>query len=295
MSPSTTSMRRFAGGLQLHTTDLDDIKLDDAGKPSKRPAPAPPLPHAAPVSLVAYPHSPANVPASRGPVPMPSAASWMMPSPPAWVHTPPPLPPSPPPPHPLPPTTINTLHPLATHLEERMGSHGYLPGVPVDSLNDWEMQKYKERSFSPASSHSSEQTGLSSPKVGYVWNIFCVCGTITPTTNRSYQVNNIFHCDFCFAWCFQHFSAWCLQHFFKKIQINSNPAFKTYIFSLFVQWDRCLSCNVDIFLLDVCLFQCIYISVFSPWLCSKWLVDSVCFVLFWGGWNGEISFWLYEK
>ncbi|XP_060131999.1 harmonin isoform X3 [Zootoca vivipara] len=162
VSPSATSVRRFAGGLQLHTTDLDDISLDDVGKPPKRPAPPPPLPHATPVFPGTYPPPPPSVPAPRGPPPMPSTAvSWIAsPSSPSWVHAaPPPLsPPSSPPPAPAP-----ILHPV--HLEERVGSHSYQPNGPADSMNDWEMKSYKGRSFSPISSQTSEQTYLSSPKV----------------------------------------------------------------------------------------------------------------------------------
>lgn len=165
VSPSATSMRRFPGGLQLHTTDLDDINIDDASKPPKRPAPPPPIPHAAPVSSVSYPHSAPNVPPARGIAPMPSPTTWMTPPPSTWVHAPPPPRPPPSPPPPPPPPTIGSLHSLPTHLEERMGSHSYQPAGPGDPLNDWEMKNYKGRSFSPVSSQSSEQTYLSSPKV----------------------------------------------------------------------------------------------------------------------------------
>ncbi|XP_052667011.1 harmonin isoform X2 [Harpia harpyja] len=66
-SPSATSMRRFAGGLQLHTTDLDDINLDEVDKPKQRVAPPPlPPPTVTPASS-AHPLPTSNVPLSRGP------------------------------------------------------------------------------------------------------------------------------------------------------------------------------------------------------------------------------------
>ncbi|XP_069659827.1 harmonin isoform X3 [Haliaeetus albicilla] len=66
-SPSATSMQRFAGGLQLHTTDLDDINLDEVDKPKQRVAPPPlPPPTVTPASS-AHLLPTSNVPLSRGP------------------------------------------------------------------------------------------------------------------------------------------------------------------------------------------------------------------------------------
>ncbi|XP_029894638.1 harmonin isoform X2 [Aquila chrysaetos chrysaetos] len=66
-SPSATSMRRFAGGLQLHTTDLDDINLDEVDKPKQRVAPPPlPPPSVTPASS-AHPLPTSNVALARGP------------------------------------------------------------------------------------------------------------------------------------------------------------------------------------------------------------------------------------
>lgn len=62
-SPSATSMRRFAGGLQLHTTDLDDINLDEVDKQVAAP---PPPPAVAPVSP-GHPLPTSSVPLPRGP------------------------------------------------------------------------------------------------------------------------------------------------------------------------------------------------------------------------------------
>ncbi|XP_062351335.1 harmonin [Cinclus cinclus] len=65
-SPSATSMRRFAGGLQLHTTDLDDINLDEVDKPKSRaPPPPPPPPPTVTPAPPAHPPPASNAP--RGP------------------------------------------------------------------------------------------------------------------------------------------------------------------------------------------------------------------------------------
>ncbi|NXF28590.1 USH1C protein, partial [Nyctibius bracteatus] len=66
-SPSATSMRRFAGGLQLHTTDLDDISLDEVDKPKQRVAPPPPPPPTVTPASSTHPLPTSNVPLSRGP------------------------------------------------------------------------------------------------------------------------------------------------------------------------------------------------------------------------------------
>ncbi|NXH25526.1 USH1C protein, partial [Myiagra hebetior] len=86
-SPSASSMRRFAGGLQLHTTDLDDINLDEVDKPKQRappPPPPPPLPTVTPAPP-AHPLPASSVP--RGPAlsvtPAPQVTSGS-----AWMHVP---------------------------------------------------------------------------------------------------------------------------------------------------------------------------------------------------------------
>ncbi|XP_051477583.1 harmonin isoform X3 [Apus apus] len=66
-SPSATSMRRFAGGLQLHTTDLDDINLDEVDKPKPHVALPPPPPPTVTSASSAHPLPTPNVPLSRGP------------------------------------------------------------------------------------------------------------------------------------------------------------------------------------------------------------------------------------
>lgn len=60
-------MRRFAGGLQLHTTDLDDINLDEVDKPKQRVAPPPPPPPIVTPGPSAHPLPTSSVPLSRGP------------------------------------------------------------------------------------------------------------------------------------------------------------------------------------------------------------------------------------
>ncbi|XP_074441917.1 harmonin isoform X5 [Larus michahellis] len=86
-SPSATSMRRFAGGLQLHTTDLDDINLDEVDKPKQRVAPPPPPPPIVTPGPSAYPLPTSNVPLSRGPaLAVTPASQQLAPSPPTQRH-----------------------------------------------------------------------------------------------------------------------------------------------------------------------------------------------------------------
>ncbi|XP_010012057.1 PREDICTED: harmonin [Nestor notabilis] len=87
-SPAT-SMRRFAGGLQLHTTDLDDINLDEVDKPNQRvaPPPPPPPPPTVPSASSAHPLPTSNVPLSRGPaLSVTPASQKLAPSPPTQRH-----------------------------------------------------------------------------------------------------------------------------------------------------------------------------------------------------------------
>ncbi|XP_064571014.1 harmonin isoform X1 [Zonotrichia leucophrys gambelii] len=73
-SPPAASMRRFAGGLQLHTTDLDDINLDEVDKPKQRaPPPPPPPPPTVTPALPAHPPPASNAP--RGPALLVTPAS----------------------------------------------------------------------------------------------------------------------------------------------------------------------------------------------------------------------------
>ncbi|XP_010135781.1 PREDICTED: harmonin [Buceros rhinoceros silvestris] len=83
-SPSATSVRRFAGGLQLHTTDLDDINLDEVDKPEQHvapPLPPPPLSVTPASSGHLFPTLP------RGPaLSVTPASQQLAPSPPTQRH-----------------------------------------------------------------------------------------------------------------------------------------------------------------------------------------------------------------
>ncbi|XP_009079426.1 PREDICTED: harmonin [Acanthisitta chloris] len=85
--PSATSMRRFAGGLQLHTTDLDDINLDEVDKPKQRaPPPLPPPPTVTPASPPP-PLPTSDVPPARGPtLSVTPPTQQLAPSPPTQRH-----------------------------------------------------------------------------------------------------------------------------------------------------------------------------------------------------------------
>ncbi|NXO33549.1 USH1C protein, partial [Locustella ochotensis] len=119
-SPSATSMRRFAGGLQLHTTDLDDINLDEVDKPKQRaPPPPPPPPPTVSPAPAAHPLPASNAP--RGPALLVTPASQVT-SGSVWMHAPLPFPCVPPCPDPSPSfSTGSTLLPLAM-LKEGMSS-----------------------------------------------------------------------------------------------------------------------------------------------------------------------------
>ncbi|KAM4722290.1 LOW QUALITY PROTEIN: harmonin [Rhinophrynus dorsalis] len=96
--PAATSMKRFVGGLQLHTTDLDDLNLDDTSRPTKRMAPPPPSPHMLSASSPSHQLPSPNITLMRRsappPPPMPSRTSPIQPT---WMHLPsqPPSSPSP--------------------------------------------------------------------------------------------------------------------------------------------------------------------------------------------------------
>ncbi|KAM3919084.1 harmonin isoform 4-T4 [Leptodactylus fuscus] len=104
--PAAGTVRRFVGGLQLHTTDLDDVHLGDTGRPVKRPAPPPPLPPSFLMST-ATPHkapSPNITMMRRSAPPVPTLSSRTSPIQPTWMHLPSPAAPPPvPPPSPRPP------------------------------------------------------------------------------------------------------------------------------------------------------------------------------------------------
>nr|XP_025046235.1 harmonin-like [Pelodiscus sinensis] len=153
-------MRRFAGGLQLHTTDLDDINLDDVDKPTKRIAPLPPPPHATSATSAAHPLSSPHVPSSRCPAPTASSGSRVTLSSSTGMH-----PPAPPLPASLPSQPTGSLCVPPMLLEERVGIQCYHSSGPTESLHGWETKNYRGRStFGPISSQNNDHTYLSSPK-----------------------------------------------------------------------------------------------------------------------------------
>ncbi|XP_075704173.1 harmonin-like isoform X5 [Rhinoderma darwinii] len=107
-APAAGTLRRFVGGLQLHTTDLDDVHLEDTGRPVKRPAPPPPSLH--PLSAATSHQAPSpniTMMMRRSAPPVPTLPSRTSPIQPTWMHLPSPAallpvpPPSPRPPLPF--------------------------------------------------------------------------------------------------------------------------------------------------------------------------------------------------
>ncbi|XP_041447387.1 USH1 protein network component harmonin S homeolog isoform X1 [Xenopus laevis] len=92
--PSSTSVRRFVGGLQLHTTDLDDVNLNEMSHPTKRMAPPPPSPRMLSASSSSQkPSSPNITLIKRNAPPPPPVASRSSLIQPTWMHLPSPSPP----------------------------------------------------------------------------------------------------------------------------------------------------------------------------------------------------------
>ncbi|XP_029438856.1 harmonin isoform X1 [Rhinatrema bivittatum] len=165
--PAATSMRRFAGGLQLHTTDLDDINLDDVDRPLKRMAPHPPSPRMPSTAMPRPPPSP-NVTAPRKQAPPPPPAPpRTTPLPPSWMSLPPPAPPLPPPSNlPLPLQVMSSIRPPVSYLNERRVSQNYQPSEAEDTFNDWEVKNYRGRpALNSVSSANAEPVYPPSPKV----------------------------------------------------------------------------------------------------------------------------------
>ncbi|XP_056410878.1 harmonin-like [Hyla sarda] len=103
VAPGSGTVRRFVGGLQLHTTDLDDV--ENSGRLVKRPAPPPPQ---SSMHLSASPPhqtaSPNITMMRRSAPPAPTLPSRASPIQPTWMHLPSPAAPPPvPPPSPRPP------------------------------------------------------------------------------------------------------------------------------------------------------------------------------------------------
>ncbi|OCT82151.1 hypothetical protein XELAEV_18024663mg [Xenopus laevis] len=87
-------VRRFVGGLQLHTTDLDDVNLNEMSHPTKRMAPPPPSPRMLSASSSSQkPSSPNITLIKRNAPPPPPVASRSSLIQPTWMHLPSPSPP----------------------------------------------------------------------------------------------------------------------------------------------------------------------------------------------------------
>ncbi|KAM8812372.1 harmonin isoform 2-T2 [Rhynchonycteris naso] len=150
MSPLAPPLRRFAGGLHLHTTDLDDIPLDMFYYPPKIPSALPVMPHPPPSN------PPAKLPA---PPVLPSSGRVSASSSPWVQRTPPPIP-IPPPPS-IPTQDLTPARPLPTALEEALGNHPIRPGDTGNPTEDWEA---KNHSGMPASSPVPERSFPPTPK-----------------------------------------------------------------------------------------------------------------------------------
>ncbi|KAG8524286.1 Harmonin [Galemys pyrenaicus] len=147
VSPLAPPLRRFAGGLHLHTTDLDDIPLDMFYYPPKTPSALPVMPHPPPSN------PPPKVPA---PPVLPSSGRMSASSSPWVQRTPPPIP-IPPPPS-IPTQDLTPTRPLPSALEEALGSHTFRAGDTDHPTEEWEAKNHSgktatspvpERSFPP--------------------------------------------------------------------------------------------------------------------------------------------------
>uniref|UniRef100_A0A452VGE7 Harmonin n=1 Tax=Ursus maritimus TaxID=29073 RepID=A0A452VGE7_URSMA len=147
VSPLVPPLRRFAGGLHLHTTDLDDIPLDMFYYPPKAPS-----------ALPVMPHPPPSNPSPKAPAPpvLPSSGHVCASSSPWVQRTPPPIP-IPPPPS-IPTQDLTPTRPLPLALEEALGNHPFRAGDTGNPAEDWEAKNHSgkptnspvpERSFPP--------------------------------------------------------------------------------------------------------------------------------------------------
>ncbi|ELK18839.1 Harmonin [Pteropus alecto] len=150
VSPLAPPLRRFAGGLHLHTTDLDDIPLDMFYYPPKTPS-----------ALPVMPHPPPSNPPPKAPAPpvLPSSGRVSASSSPWVQRTPPPIP-IPPPPS-IPTQDLTPTRPLPSALEEALGNHPFRAGDTGNSTEDWEA---KNHSGKPANSPVPERSFPPTPK-----------------------------------------------------------------------------------------------------------------------------------
>ncbi|XP_012930077.1 harmonin isoform X3 [Heterocephalus glaber] len=144
VSPLAPPLRRFAGGLHLHTTDLDDIPLDMFYYPPKTPS-----------ALPVMPHPPPSNPASKVPaLPVLPSSGHVSASSSPWVQrTPPPIPILPPPS--IPTQDLTPTRPLPSALEEALGNHPFRAGDTGNGSEDWEA---KNHSGKPTSSPAPERS-----------------------------------------------------------------------------------------------------------------------------------------
>lgn len=151
VSPLAPPLRRFAGGLHLHTTDLDDIPLDMFHYPPKTPS-----------ALPVMPLPPLSSPPPKAPAPpvLPSSGHVCASSSP-WVPRTPPAIPIPPRPS-IPTQDLTPTRPLPSALEEALGNHPFRTGDTGNPTEDWEAKNHNGK---PTSSPVPERNFPSTPKV----------------------------------------------------------------------------------------------------------------------------------
>uniref|UniRef100_A0A8D1KEH2 Harmonin n=1 Tax=Sus scrofa TaxID=9823 RepID=A0A8D1KEH2_PIG len=150
VSPLAPPLRRFAGGLHLHTTDLDDIPLDMFYYPPKTASALPVMPHPPPSN------PPCKVPA---PPVLPSSGLMSASSSPWVQRTPPPIP-IPPPPS-IPTQDLTPTRPLPSALEEALGNHTFRAGDLGNPAENWEAKNHGGK---PANSPVPERSFPPTPK-----------------------------------------------------------------------------------------------------------------------------------
>uniref|UniRef100_A0A8D0QVA5 Harmonin n=1 Tax=Sus scrofa TaxID=9823 RepID=A0A8D0QVA5_PIG len=150
VSPLAPPLRRFAGGLHLHTTDLDDIPLDMFYYPPKTASALPVMPHPPPSN------PPCKVPA---PPVLPSSGLMSASSSPWVQRTPPPIP-IPPPPS-IPTQDLTPTRPLPSALEEALGNHTFRAGDLGNPAENWEAKNHGGK---PANSPVPERNFPPTPK-----------------------------------------------------------------------------------------------------------------------------------
>ncbi|KAM6157694.1 harmonin isoform 2-T2 [Rhynchocyon petersi] len=147
VSPLVPPMRRFAGGLHLHTTDLDDIPLDMFYYPHKTTSALPVMPHPPPSN------TPTKVPA---PPVLPTSGRVSASTSPWVQRTPPPIP-IPPPPS-IPTQDLTPTRPLPSALEEALGNHPFRAGDTSSPAEDWEAKNHGGKPNSPMAERSFPPT-----------------------------------------------------------------------------------------------------------------------------------------